>query len=410
MQRVVSPAGMLADGQAELLARSGTAWRADESNLELLGAVAEARDQQLAETRVGLASAIQRHVIDRSADLHPLAYRYVVLDRPSFVNQAGEQVIELPHAVQRVDAVKIKDVIYESLLDYRQHGNYLVFSGKLPPCSEIECYNLSLHRGHVSRFWGSVFNYHDAEPGAERFYLALHNLQQTTCSPASFAELLGACFDVPTVTRPGTVVEVVHRARYGPVIVTDQETIVGRPSDIALVEPGQSVEIGQFVFDSLRLHDFQYRPPVWLSSLTIPPNYFSGQITGPLTFSSAPQVAAGVTIGTAGLHVKIPCSGLAADRQAFHDQFVASELLQRSTLANFIDGAETEAGWLSRERNWLEVLWSIWLRGGVSVSVVRDRPTGLQLRRYGQLRRAVPPWTSHLVQFLQPPEQYNEFC
>lgn len=410
----LSPAGQLSRGRRAVLASSGSAWGQEGNSVELLATVGEYREQRLAELTSGRATADQREIVDHTSDYAYVAYRTVRLSRPIFTDaQTGQSVAELPIDIVRADAVRCQGVYLESLLDFTQTGRHLVFGSTQPAVTELTLYRAVVRTGLLSNFWGNVFHYHDAGLSSDRFYRALHRTALTTGTQAAFCELLGAAFDVPCCSIGGTVEQVIERDRFASLVITDQETLAGQPGDLATCQVGDVLQPGDFVFDSLRFHDFIEQPPGWLTELTIPREFFPTGIQGAMRITATPSVPFGVSVDADGRpHVQIPWDAeVSQDLTLFNSLLRQYEEDSGNLLADvLLPGWDSVDVLVATEFDWLNVLWSIWLRRRASVSLVRDRPDASQLHRYRQLRRALPPWTTHLVQFLQPPENLDVLC
>lgn len=405
----------LASGRQATLDKSGTAWPSEGQTADLLSALGEYREQQLAEQLETTLHLTHRRRIADVQDSQYSSYCLVQSPRDPFIARGHRGfLLQLPDGLSDVDQIVYNGARYESLRDFAQSGKYLIFDSSVPMFQGREFAVLCASRqtNALTNFWSNVLAYRDVSPGADRFYRAIHACAQTTFSQASLCELLAAAVGVPCVKVQSTVQQVIPARDWlhGPLVITEHETLAGGQSDIATVSEGDTVYPGDLVYNSLRFVDFQAGLPNWLTELTIPSRYLGYFGFGPVTFSTETSPAAGFDTQDNLLHLYPYVTGDTKDVAKFHSEQSKRERLTGVTLAQFLTNkANPQASEIAAvDLNWLEVLWSTWLKFGVSASVVRDKPTDTVLRRLGQVRRVTPPWITHLIQYLQPPEQPND--
>lgn len=398
----------------------GSAWKAsgvDTQTNHLLRGIHAFMQQELSSTLVYQGTCLQRPAIDRVEETRYVGIVSVELPRKAFFSRVHNgYVIELPPWLVWADGLLIGDNLYEPIRDYTLDGRFVLLSKGVTPPDDLRLYALgaAIKTWIAERFWGNVFNYQDASPGALRFIRAMHKLATTTCNPAAFGELLAAAVGAPAVSQAAEVLEVIPgNNRLSSVVITDRETLHGGPGDLATVEPGDSVLPGDTVFDSLRWHDCHEPLPDWLTEITIPQRYFTfPTATGGVTVNNVVQGPQSVLELNGLVHVRIPITGSADNVAKFHAAMLIHEQSTKSTLAQFLTNRSnpTAAEVSALNLNWLEVLWSTWARYGVSVSQVRDRPDSVVLQRFAQVRRTMAPWLTHIVHYLMPPSTLNELC
>ncbi len=412
---LITSLNSLSPGQQTLKSRSGTAWLQSESR-GVIGSVLEYEQQAYAQRTWRLSQAASMAAIDRLGDVEFVAYCEVpVLADSLQFSQAGQVAIRLPADVLYVNSIELDRQRLDNGSGYHLDSGYLILDTDFPIRKASQFVMIGVQR--LSRnpldFWSHPLQYREHLPNTWRFMRALHRCQQQAACWHSLCELLAAAVDAPCVSKAGRVIEILESDDLPPTVVTTAEMLVGKLGDLPTVDLGQLVAPGDFVFDSIRFHNFQESLPVWLNQLTIAPNYFDAGsgVTSPLTISSATLVPADVQTTGQLIHVKLPWTGDAVSQDNLFAYGKQLEISADRSLAAALLPQLSATQWETTELNWLAALWSTWLRHGASVSLIRDKPTPDTLRRLSQVRRVIPPWTTHFIQFLQPEDnQAQAFC
>lgn len=417
---MLSSASLISPGAREVRSQSGTAWLEGTQTQLILEQLGEYREQSYRDNMNTLSQLMQRHVIGRTGDYTYVSYVDVTSERPAFTNASNPgPILQLPYWIKSVDQIVIEGQTYERLRDYRQDGSYLLFTGSTPLFSaqRLGCFGVKAHTGTLSEFWSRVFGYYDVSPGSDRFYRALHKAVQTTYSTLTLMELLAAALDLDVIEQESTVLSVKTSSDSSQVIVvTDTKTLHGGAEDTPVVVAGDKLFPGDTGFDSLRLLDTSSPLPSWFTELKLPRRYFSYSPIGEISVTSVPQPPVGYSLTGSQVHIEVP---LSADAQAVAEFNAKLKLRETETgysLASYLAQKDSLSvadvdSLLATNFDWLGVLWSTWLRFGVSISVVRALPSEVALRRLTQVRRIVPPWLTHVVHFLTPPDDPNDlFC
>lgn len=413
--KLLSPTSVLSPGQTTLRSLCGTAWLQSDSR-EIIGSVLEYEQQMYGQHTAKLAKSASLPAIDRIDPVEYQAYQFIRLT-PSSVqqSQSGQQAIAIPGDILYVNSVVVNNRHFDYGVDYAIAGDRLIFKGvpSLRGARYIELRGVNRLGRCPLEFWSQPLDYREHLPGTWRFLRALHRCHQAPASRYTLCELLASAVEVPCVTSTGEVTEVIERSSLPPIVVTTAEMLVGRLGDTPTVDVGQPLAPGDFVFDSLRFHDFQESLPIWLNQLTVPPSYFdtAAGVSSPLTISTTSSVPSDVSTTQGLVHLQLPWTGDANSIAGLYARSVEVELAQGKTLAEALIPGRSAADWETTELNWLDALWSTWLRHGASVSLLRDKPTSTTLSRLSQVRRAIPPWTTHFIQFMHPADETGHaFC
>jgi hypothetical protein len=409
------------DGET-ILSKSGTAWTEDSSTGRLIKSLGEYREQKLRSQLDHEAHFLQMRAIDRLEDLHYECFCEISLAKPSFFTATDTSnllrtVVELPAHIEHVEWIEHQGARYEFGRDYTLKGEFLEFRPRFGfiKLGSLNAFGVSMGRDYTKSFWSAVFAYPDYSPRVMDVHRAVHAASQSAFGIKALMRLVGAALSIDVVSQECTVVDI--KSKYGsPIVVTDKQTLHGIAADTPTVLIGDKLHPGDTVFDSLRLVDATSPLPSWFTELKIPSRFFNYK-GGPVSITSTEQPAAGYDVdpATGMVHLKIPVEGEVSDISAFHEAMAAREKETEYTIAEFLKGQKNvspaQASQLaSVNLDWLQVLWSIWLRFGVSISVVRDAPTDIQLARLSQVRRIMPPWFAHIFHFLDPASDANDFC
>lgn len=287
--------------------------------------------------------------------------------------------------------------------DYTSEKNQLIFSGSLPSGSfPVVMTGVSWVTGDLSRFWTGILGIPDDSSDTAELIRAFMRCIQNRTSEALFLDLVSHVFQCPKPTQPQTVrrVEYVYNR---PIIESDVEYLVGPENSSPLVGVGDELVPGQDVFDAVRFWNAtESDPPSWVSSLKVPQRYFSPIVNGDLEFSNANEPTT-TTMLNGRPFVTFPVTGQPQHVDQFFN-FVRQreDELNYSMLSFLTDTEAPTAGQIPAEISPLWVLRRLWLNYGATVSYVRLEPTLELLTRMQLLRRATPPWLTHIVHFEQP--------
>lgn len=411
---VLSTKNLITPGQRTLKDAVGTAW-ARSSSLDTIGSILEYEWQTYSQHTQRFSQTLSRPAIDRLAKTVYVAQQ--VLPYASSTIRAttnGQYIVRLPADVTHVCSLQIGTLVLDYGADFTIEDNLLILRVKqVPDTDHLIFKGLSVLLNSTLDFWSHPLGYREHSPHSLRFLKALHYCHQQAASWYGLCELLAAAVEVPCVSSPGQVVDILERPGFPAIVVTTTEMLVGSPGDLPTVRLKQQVAPGDFVFDSLRFHSFQDPLPIWLNQLTVGPNYFDIQakIVRPLTITTTPATPVTVQSTDNLVHLQLPWSGDLSDQTRLYNRSKEREREVGNTLAESLAPGRSEAEWATTELNWLEALWSTWLRHGASVSLLKDKPSAAVLSRLAQVRRVIPPWTTHFIQFLQPPDaHHHDLC
>lgn len=393
----------------ELLRRQGSMWSLLAEDQKQLGTLAEIRALAMRSVLDRKRSLATRHLIDSTSDFVYEARARVTLRQVS----KSPAVYSTPAGVIDFGSFYSRKY-FEAGRDYRIDGDRVIFFDSVDLGERPRVYARGVYRyvGDLTNFWCRLLQLPTPERSWDRCLNASYRGIVKQTSELSLRDVIAAVFEVPVIRHPAKVIQV-HTDRPRPLVVTDRETLVGHDGDSPSVEVGQLVAPGDFVFESVRFHDFCLsKPPSWMSVLRVPPRYFPKGISHPIQFSNQPQTLTSSIVG-GKIRVRFPITAASnAERDRFWELVDEREEALGHGLAQFITNHPSPTlGQLPSQVIPLQVIWSLWLNLGVSVSVVRLRPTTDHLGRLALIRRLVPPWLTHFIHFDQTePQPYDRFC
>lgn len=393
----------------ELLRRQGSVWRTLATDQDELGSLAEIRSLAMREVTDDIRSLQQRHLIEETSDFTYAARSQVQLKRVS----RSPSIYELPTSVVDFQAF-YAGRYFEAGRDFTIVGSRLRLTEDKDLGARPKVYARSVQKftGNLTRFWCRLLGIPTPSTSNSRMLKAAYRGITGQPSELRLRELVAAVFDVPVVKHAAQVIKI-DTAMPCPVVITDKETLVSVEGDSVAVEEGDHVAPGDLLFDSVQFYDFSVtRPPAGLSSLRIPARYFPETIQHPIEIGNQ-TVSFSVTQVGSRIRLRFPISAdNSTEEAAFWDYVDAQELRLGFGLAEIVSGnPKPQLSQVPGEGIPLQILWSLWLNLGVSVSVVRLKPTTEHLGRLALLRRLVPPWLTHFVHFDQTePQPYDRFC
>lgn len=396
---------------ATLLRRAGTFWSLS-SNQEQF--------QRLMEVLAW------RHV-ERVAEVMQLRQRYLLTGGSDVVYRAySEGTLEIESSPVGVFGVLPQEAVGVAKIRMQDgqelvHGRDFVMTdvpGVIELMEQIPAGNhlvslegLLIVTGDFSKFWQIVLK--SKTDGLQDGYAlrSFVDYSQYDNSDERFRVLVG---DMLGVFRPRESQQVVDVRTIGDAVWVfgEKESFRGLQGDTAIVTPGDWLEPGDDVFASLRHWDAAFeRPPAWLSVLKVPGRYFSPHVEGVLEFSNNLEPVT-VTIVDGKPRVTFPVSGDSRDVSAFFDFVRKREAELGYTLAEWMAGVENpETYQIPSTYSPVMALWGLWLRFGGSATFTSVEPTLDLIRRLQLIRRAVPPWQTHIVQFeTEVPQAFLSLC
>lgn len=325
--------------------------------------------------------------------------------KPVFEVGEGRSVGVLPDWVLRVSHFQSGERTYFEGPDYVQVGNALLFSPHVRLLGTLEVIGHSVvgTTWEFERLWGTILGYTDFKPGAGRFIRAIIDAGKRGFIRETYGELVAAATGTHCVKLAGTVTDIIYNTDLPtPMVVTTAETVLGSPGDTAVVSIGDAVYPGDFVFDGVRTWDCNEPPPSFISELKIWPEYFSFPASGPIIVSGLPAPATFVNSG-GKVRTRFPLGGEVADVAGF---FAAQDAREDQTGISFIQAITGQSNPIpasvTQNFNWIEVLWETWLRYGAVVTyIASSQPVSPEVQfKLRAIERAVPPWITHLVQYV----------
>jgi len=392
-----------------LIAEAGTFWSQFTQDSDTIQAILEIMAWNEADRFADIAQIRSRWSLSQSGDyLHRIRFS----DNVQVLSRPGAWQFQLPDRMHFAAAISINGGRLLAFgQDYWIRGRSLITQeplqeGPLP----VVFYNTHWLSGDLSRFWTDVAKIADQTDEVASLLKAFFAAIQRPANEQTFKRLVAAVFNCPIPLRPQTV-ERVYSLENHPIIIGSVDQFVGPSGSSAIVTEGQKLFEGQDLFDAVRYWDATNPPPGWVSSLKVYPRYFSPIVQQPLEFSNTPQTVSLTTVNDK-LRLTFPIGGPAETVSQFF-QFVRDrETAMGVTLAEVLSGVVNPvAGQIPSTIVPLEVLQKLWLSHGATVSYVRLDPTADLLGRVQLLRRAVPPWQSHLVHFEQTvPDAMSALC
>lgn len=315
---------------------------------------------------------------------------------------------QVPDWLVSVDQIQIGSRILDRGADFRLSGNLLIVSDNVVS-SGVVGWNIVGQTFQPQRFWANVLGFTDFHPGSLKFYHAVVRAGRDGLTHRTLADLVSAATGVDCV-RVDSIVREIRTANPNfphPMIITDHETISGPHSDVAVVSVGDRVAAGDFVFSSVRLWDCQEPVPTFINQLKIWPSYFSFDGTGPVTLTSTPSAPTFQTID-GKTRTRYSLTGDIYDVAAYFAAQDAREDASGISFAQVLarDPSPVIAS-LTAPQNWIEVLWDIWLRHGAVVTYISSNEAVAPEVdfRLQQIRRCIPPWITHLIQYVPSPNK-----
>ncbi|GIW89582.1 MAG: hypothetical protein KatS3mg109_0014 [Pirellulaceae bacterium] len=400
------------DGET-LLRRAGTFWDLSDNKEEfqrLLEVLAWSDVERLSE----VYQIRYRHFLSFACDhVYRVRYRglFVVSDM-----EMGVRVGELPDGmdfaaeIDLPDGQKLefgRDFLYDGV-----PGVVRVVNSSVKPANYLAVFHSTRwNTGDFSEFWQILLKLSSDGRSDAHKIRSFVDYSQGTPNDAQFRVLVG---DLLGVRRPKKVqtVEDIRIINGVPWVFGSEESFHGLPGDQVLVGVGDAVQPGDDLFISLRHWDaVEERPPAWVSSLKVPGRYFSPHIQGVLEFSNAVQPLT-VNPVNGKLEVTFPVTGDSSDVVRFFEFVRQREAELGYTLADFLAGEkDASVGQLPSSYSPLLLIWELWLRFGGSVTFTSVTPDLRLIRDLQMLRRAVPPWQTHILQFSDPvPDAILPLC
>jgi len=213
--------------------------------------------------------------------------------------------------------------------------------------------------------------------------------------------LISAMADIAVTRVNGEVVEEIFTDTSNLVIVTDQNVYKFVPTATAAVAIGDELMAGDPLTTGIVIHQpNRGEIPTWLTSLSIPANFFLDNLTGPLVWNNAntPLI---VTENVSGFtKVEWALGGAPADITQFFNDLHARGVANGNTLANYMDmrpqpqPTQPSALALPKTINPLQFLMQNVLRANtliVKLDVTQFGPQAMGLNFVGSLLRNVTP-------------------
>lgn len=392
-----------------LLKRQGSMWSYLSEDKQAMEDLSEIRALSLREETDHQRSLNLRHQIHEASDFAYSARSQITLKRVS----KNPPTYAMPRSI-----VSLTGLFSGS---YKEHGrDFIIENGRIRFFEPIDLgdsprvYARGVYRfvGDVTGFWSKLLGQPTPETSWGGMYRNLYDGLVAQPSELQLRRLVAAVFEVPVVQHPGRVLHV-RTDKRRPIIVTDKETLVGAIDDTPAVAVNALVAPGDLVFESVRFHDFSCgKAPSWISVLRIPPRYFIRDIAKPIEFSNLSQSVTATTVGNR-IRIRFPITADdSADAVAFWAFVDTQEIKLGYGLAQLLTNhPRPTIDMIPSTCVPLSILWSLWLNLGVSVSVVRIKPTTEHLGRLALLRRLVPPWLTHFIHFDQTePRPYDFLC
>jgi energy-converting hydrogenase Eha subunit A len=342
----------------------------------------------------------------QSREIH-LATGWIPFVKPPML-RGSTWICQCPDWLVDVDQIQVGPNILSRGVDFKLTGGALILSDNVVS-NGVVGWNITGQTYQPQRFWANVLGFTDLHPGSLKFYSAVLDAGRYGLNQVTFSNLVSAATGVPCVTKDSRVVRVIpaSAAFPTPMVVTEHETIAGPKLDVAAVAVGDQVAAGDFVYSSVRVWDCQSPPPSFINQLKIWPTYFSYPGTRPLTVTASPAAPTFATIG-GKVRTRFPLVGDVLDINAFFAAQDAREDASGITLLQALsEDLNPVPANLSSARNWVEVLWKLWLRYGAVVTYISSTDPVLPEVdfRLQQSRRCIPPWITHLIQYVPSPNK-----
>ncbi|NDC41873.1 MAG: hypothetical protein EBZ77_10040, partial [Chitinophagia bacterium] len=217
-------------------------------------------------------------------------------------------------------------------------------------------------------------------------------------------KFLSAACQAPIANTQEKVVAI-RTNRAVPVVITDKQTAYGNRGAVPVVNVGDTLSPGDFLFDTVKFTDFS-NIPAWLTSINIPSTFFGAR--------AGIEIAAGnlsvtYTQKTDFIQIRFPVTGDPADVVKFWADFDNAcanskpSLARRiATLKNIplVGENDPPISLLPTSVNILELLAKSWFYQALSLSKIK---TTYLPKHAGSLlsnvHTVIPAWTSHIVQF-----------
>ena len=392
-----------------LLQESGTFWSRFAQDTEQVKAILELLAWLEADRYGDIAQVRSRWSLAMSGDR---TYR-VRTSGSLVVRKLGSQWRgKLPDRMLTAAAIRLSNGGYlEYGRDYTVEAGEIVtsklsYEGVVP----ATFYNVETLTGDLSRFWCDIAKIADATDDIADLLRVFFRLSGNVASESHFKDLIAAITQCPKPTVTQLVEDVVTIGERT-IIYGSEEALVGPDGSTSLVSAGETIQPQQDIFDAVRYWDASTPPPAWVSSLKVPARFFAPIVKEPLEFVNTPQ-SVSVTVVDGKPRVTFPITGSSQAVGDFFRFVRKQEDLLQVTLAEAITGETSPAlSQIPATVNPLQILHSLWLANGVTVSVLRLEPTVELLTRLQLLRRAMPPWQGHIIHFEQPvPDAMSSLC
>lgn len=255
---------------------------------------------------------------------------------------------------------------------------------------------------YLAQHWGYLLGLDDlpASENLKAFVNALLDAAVRGAAELHFRKALAALVDAPVALAEGEVVQQLARDGRHLLVLTDQHAYRCHPDATAVVAVGDVLHEGDFLDDTLTLHQFQRgQVPPQLRGVELGRGWLAAGYLGGLSFANQDVP---LVVESDGVYTKLSweLGGWEGDVRRFFDQLHARGLANPPTLAQLLDQRAQPSG----EPAAANLPATINPLAFVAANVLRNHAFVVQLRAHQQGPAALPLPLVRLLRRLLPPQ------